>query len=219
MWKSIVSVACILALCACREPLPPQPSEVSTAPAAIERVPLPDADRDGVADVLDRCADTLAGVVVDGDGCEPDGDGDGVPDRTDRCADSPPGEAVDASGCRPRLTAARTFMLAVDFASGSAVVVGDARAALAPVVQLLEQYPEASVTVEGHTDDRGSARRNREVSAARAQAVATELGRLGISAARVTAIGHGPSKPIASNATPEGRAVNRRVVAIVMPAG
>jgi outer membrane protein OmpA-like peptidoglycan-associated protein len=58
-----------------------------------------DADGDGVADRLDKCPDTPAGVVVDADGCPLDTDGDGVPDYLDKCANTPAGVAVDQFGC------------------------------------------------------------------------------------------------------------------------
>ncbi|NCS80880.1 MAG: OmpA family protein, partial [Ignavibacteria bacterium] len=54
---------------------------------------------DGVADNLDKCADTPSGVAVDADGCPLDADGDGVADNLDKCANTPSGVAVDAVGC------------------------------------------------------------------------------------------------------------------------
>lgn len=63
--------------------------------------PLPpiDSDGDGVTDVHDLCADTPAGVVIDGAGCPLDRDGDGVYDELDQCPDTPAGVAVDTIGC------------------------------------------------------------------------------------------------------------------------
>jgi outer membrane protein OmpA-like peptidoglycan-associated protein len=58
-----------------------------------------DKDKDGVADDKDACADTPAGVVVDGQGCPVDTDRDRVPDYLDKCAGTPSGATVDASGC------------------------------------------------------------------------------------------------------------------------
>lgn len=58
-----------------------------------------DQDKDGVADDKDACADTPAGVVVDGQGCPVDTDLDRVPDYLDKCAGTPGGATVDASGC------------------------------------------------------------------------------------------------------------------------
>jgi outer membrane protein OmpA-like peptidoglycan-associated protein len=66
-----------------------------------EEPALPDADRDGVPDTLDRCADTPKGNAVGPDGCpvDADNDGDGVPNSRDKCPATLPGAAVDADGC------------------------------------------------------------------------------------------------------------------------
>lgn len=63
------------------------------------RYTLNDTDSDGVADTLDRCPRTAAGVVVDASGCEADTDHDGVLNPDDRCAATPAGARVDARGC------------------------------------------------------------------------------------------------------------------------
>lgn len=60
-----------------------------------------DSDGDGVADKIDRCPDTPAGVAVDYDGCPRDADKDGVPDYLDRCPGTPAGVTVDKDGCPP----------------------------------------------------------------------------------------------------------------------
>ena len=58
-----------------------------------------DSDKDGVPDYLDKCPETPAGVKVDSTGCPLDSDGDGVPDSLDKCPKTPAGVKVDASGC------------------------------------------------------------------------------------------------------------------------
>ena len=58
-----------------------------------------DADRDGIPDYKDKCANTPAGVKVDALGCPMDADGDGVPDSRDKCPDTPKGISVGSSGC------------------------------------------------------------------------------------------------------------------------
>ena len=72
--------------------------------------PGEDADGDGVADAVDRCPDTLAGVAVDAEGCAPppapaDTDGDGVGDDQDRCPESMPGTLIDPQGCAAKIPA------------------------------------------------------------------------------------------------------------------
>ena len=58
-----------------------------------------DSDGDGVADAIDKCPGTPAGMKVDASGCPLDSDGDGVPDALDKCPETPAGMKVDASGC------------------------------------------------------------------------------------------------------------------------
>ena len=77
---------------------------------------------------------------------------------------------------------------------------------------MLAAHPEiASVRVEGHTDSRGSVAHNTSLSDRRAKAVRRWLIEKGIAPARLSARGYGPSRPVADNATAEGRAANRRV--------
>ncbi|MFZ5622865.1 MAG: thrombospondin type 3 repeat-containing protein [Gemmatimonadota bacterium] len=61
--------------------------------------PASDADRDGVPDNRDRCANTPLGALVNRQGCPTDFDKDGVPDGLDRCPNTPPGAVVDTFGC------------------------------------------------------------------------------------------------------------------------
>ena len=70
---------------------------------------------------------------------------------------------------------------------------------------------ELNFSVEGHTDSDGEDAANQKLSEARAQSVLTEMTKLGISASRLTSKGHGETKPMAGNDTPEGKAQNRRV--------
>ncbi|HXN30285.1 MAG TPA: OmpA family protein [Polyangiaceae bacterium] len=83
---------------------------------------------------------------------------------------------------------------------------------------LTKQDAESKITVEGHTDSQGLASYNQELSQRRAQSVRDYLVSRGISADRVTAQGFGLTRPIADNASAEGRANNRRVEIVVLPA-
>jgi OOP family OmpA-OmpF porin len=180
--------------------------------------PPPDADRDGVPDEQDQCPNTRPGLTVDEHGCPIDADQDGVVGAADLCPDSPYGEPVDETGCRPRLAVSQEFTLLLTFEPSSAKIVGDPHGALAEVAALITQYPETTVVIEGHTDDRGPAKANLKMSKTRADAVAKVLiDDMGIDAARVSTKGYGKTRPIATNATKEGRERNRRVVAVVMP--
>jgi outer membrane protein OmpA-like peptidoglycan-associated protein len=176
--------------------------------------PLPaDADGDGVPDAADRCAGTAAGERVDADGCPRDADGDGVRDAIDRCADTPAGTQVDAVGCRILFAPERTTLVleGVTFATGSANLTEAARAILLTVGQSLAAHPEIRVEIAGHTDVTGSRATNHRLSQARAEAVRQYLMRSGVLGDRLVARGYGPDVPVATNATREGRAQNRRV--------
>jgi len=79
------------------------------------------------------------------------------------------------------------------------------------VVKMMNEHPELNFSVEGHTDSDGDEVANQKLSEARAQTVLNEMTKLGISASRLTSKGHGETKPMAGNDTPEGKAQNRRV--------
>jgi outer membrane protein OmpA-like peptidoglycan-associated protein len=84
------------------------------------------------------------------------------------------------------------------------------------LADLLNQYPQTSTVVEGHTDSVGSDAYNQNLSERRASAVRDVLvNEYGVPSDRVSAVGYGESRPVADNATAEGRAVNRRVEAEV----
>jgi outer membrane protein OmpA-like peptidoglycan-associated protein len=82
---------------------------------------------------------------------------------------------------------------------------------------LTKQDKDSTMVVEGHTDSQGKADMNQELSQKRAEAVRTYLVSRGIAADRITATGFGPTRSIADNASPEGRANNRRVEIVVKP--
>lgn len=82
---------------------------------------------------------------------------------------------------------------------------------------LTKQDKDSTMVVEGHTDSQGKDAMNQELSQKRAEAVRAYLVSRGIAADRITATGFGPGRPIADNASPEGRANNRRVEIVVKP--
>ena len=100
----------------------------------------------------------------------------------------------------------------VNFAFGTATLQPRATRTLDAVGAVLERYPDARVAVAGHTDATGPDSVNARLSRARAAAVRAYLrDRSGISPERLVARGYGEARPIASNRTPAGRALNRRV--------
>ncbi len=90
---------------------------------------------------------------------------------------------------------------------------------LAKVQEAIREFPQAHVTVEGHTDSQGDEKSNQRLSFERANAVRQYLlASMGLPEDRVSAIGYGESRPIASNETAEGRAKNRRIeIVLTLP--
>ncbi|MGN7295041.1 OmpA family protein [Rhizobium sp. SAFR-030] len=85
------------------------------------------------------------------------------------------------------------------------------------VALVLNKFNRTLVDVNGHTDSTGSAGHNQELSERRAASVANYLGGRGVDQRRMSTLGFGPSQPVASNATPDGRAQNRRVEIQIAP--
>ncbi|RAU17175.1 hypothetical protein DN062_14820 [Nitrincola tibetensis] len=79
------------------------------------------------------------------------------------------------------------------------------------VANVLRQYDQTYINVEGHTDSTGALQYNQSLSERRAQSVSQRLISSGVSPMRVNAVGYGPSRPVADNSTAHGRALNRRV--------
>jgi outer membrane protein OmpA-like peptidoglycan-associated protein len=108
-----------------------------------------------------------------------------------------------------------TISGALLFGSGRSQLLPGAGHALDAVARAIELDPDRNVVVEGHTDARGSDELNARLSRDRAEAVRVRLIAAGVDPARIRAVGRGESSPIANNATPEGRAENRRVEIIL----
>jgi len=105
------------------------------------------------------------------------------------------------------------------FPVGGADIPATGMDLMSRVQTALRLYPDAQITVTGHTDSFGSDAANFELSRRRAESVRTYLlTNLRIPAARVAAVGYGETRPVSSNETPEGRANNRRIDLIVRPA-
>ena len=106
----------------------------------------------------------------------------------------------------------------IDFKSGKAVLESQNYALLSKVKGTLEEFNNAIVTVEGHTDSIGSAKANESLSSNRAQSVKEYLVANGaIENHKIESVGLGFSKPIASNKTKTGRSQNRRIDIIIYP--
>ncbi|PKP68139.1 MAG: hypothetical protein CVT83_06480 [Alphaproteobacteria bacterium HGW-Alphaproteobacteria-5] len=106
---------------------------------------------------------------------------------------------------------------AITFDFGSAVVHQSFRSSLASVSRSLQNYPNTSIRVVGHTDNIGTLAINQQLSEQRALAVAQILVNTGTPSARVRYEGRAFYEPVASNNTSSGRAANRRVEIIITP--
>jgi outer membrane protein OmpA-like peptidoglycan-associated protein len=123
----------------------------------------------------------------------------------------PPPPPPAAPATLPVRRGAPLVLLGVNFEDAKAVLLPQSRAVLDVVAQSLVANPEVRVEVAGHTDSRSPAEYNLWLSATRAAAVRDYLIERGVAADRLVARGYGLTRPIAPNATKEGRARNRRV--------
>jgi outer membrane protein OmpA-like peptidoglycan-associated protein len=85
------------------------------------------------------------------------------------------------------------------------------------IAQIMIKYPQTSILVEGHTDSLGSETYNQQLSERRANSVKNLLVQRGVQADRINILGYGESRPVATNNTPEGRQLNRRVEIRINP--
>jgi outer membrane protein OmpA-like peptidoglycan-associated protein len=100
----------------------------------------------------------------------------------------------------------------VQFKLGSAELLPDSFGLLDEVAGVMRDNAQIErVQIEGHTDSTGSAKINKKLSKERAESVRAYLMKKGIEDKRMVAVGFGPDKPIADNATPDGQEANRRV--------
>jgi outer membrane protein OmpA-like peptidoglycan-associated protein len=110
-----------------------------------------------------------------------------------------------------------TLSGSVLFASNKDALLPAAQERLGQVADALKTQDDHKIIVEGHTDSQGSAASNQSLSERRAQAVVSFLVSRGVPTDQIRAQGVGPTRPVADNTSPEGRANNRRVEIVVQP--
>lgn len=107
--------------------------------------------------------------------------------------------------------AASTFNLSnLQFESGKAVLKTESHSMLSNLVEIMKLKSAMRIEIAGHTDSDGDASANEALSKQRADAVKNYLVSKGIAAERIKTVGYGESRPIANNATSQGKALNRR---------
>ena len=153
-------------------------------------------------------------VLTDGDD-----DQDGVPNSVDKCPGTPLNVVVDADGCPREISMddALRMELRVFFDNDKTVIKDQYKPEIQKVAEKMNEYPNSTASIEGHASKTGpSARYNQRLSEARANAVKSMLvNQFGVAPQRISTVGYGYDRPIADNNTAEGRAMNRRVYAII----
>jgi OOP family OmpA-OmpF porin len=170
---------------------------VSLPAPVVRQVIPPDTDGDGITDNLDSCPQ-MAGVV-----------------RYHGCP-APDSNKVNTNSGSRSLEALKTIVdraaRQIFFETGSYRLLSRSFSSLDTVAQVLKEDQALQLAIEGHTDNVGKAADNQTLSENRAKTVMDYLISAGIEANRLQSAGYGQQQPIATNATPEGRAINRRVV-------
>lgn len=174
--------------------------------------PWGDSDNDGVLDNLDKCP-TVPGAK-DNEGCPyKDTDGDGVFDKDDRCPTVK--GTISNFGCpeigEDVVKKLNDYAKTILFDVNKSTFQQKTFPVLQAMAVILKEYPSAKFSIEGHTDSDGAAETNLKLSESRAAAVMGYLVEKGIDASRLSSKGYGETKPIATNKTKVGKALNRRV--------
>jgi OmpA-OmpF porin, OOP family len=183
-----------------------------------------DNDLDGIADASDGPDGSCKNDPEDPDGYEDedgcpdlDNDGDQVVDLDDHCPLIPGVKDGDKPGCpkKPSLVVVTDKEIKITqqihFAFDKAVIRPISFPVLDAVYEVLRDNPKIRIEVQGHTDDRGPAAYNKQLSQQRATAVRDYLVRKGIAGERLIAKGYGLEQPLVPNTDERNRALNRRV--------
>jgi len=182
--------------------------------------PEVDNDLDELLDVNDKCP--LEAEDRDGfedlDGCpDPDNDKDTVLDVKDQCPNEIGSATEEPLGCpaKPALAVVTDCEVKIaqqiHFEYNKDKIRPESFPILDAVVEVLNKNPDIKIEVQGHTDNRGSAGYNKDLSNRRSASVRKYLTAKGIPADRLTSMGYGFDRPIVDNSTEQNRALNRRV--------
>jgi OmpA-OmpF porin, OOP family len=181
--------------------------------------PEPDNDLDGLLDTADKCPsdpEDLDGYEDD-DGCpDPDNDKDEVPDLTDQCPNEIGSATQEPLGCPGNRLAVVTdcevkITQQIHFETNKDKIRPESYPVLDAVADVLGKNPKITLEVQGHTDNKGAAAYNKDLSNRRAQSVMQYLVAHGVSNTRLTASGYGMERPLVDNGSVSNRTLNRRV--------
>lgn len=189
-WFLGLSLAIRMGAAPVAAPPPPPPPPVAPPPPPQPTCDQLDGDNDGVNNCEDKCPETKAGTIVDPTGC-------------------PQKVVIDLRGVNFKFD--RPHKGETDIGPTLQKPTSDSMAILDQAVDTLKRYPNVQVMVAGYTDSIGSDAYNQSLSERRAKIVYDYLTSHGVDASRLDGpVGHGESNPVASNATDNGRARNRR---------
>jgi len=170
--------------------------------------PIPDVDKDGINDEADKCP-TAEGLSRY-EGCPiPDTDKDGVNDEQDKCPSTP--GIMGNNGCADLQPLANEISSQLKFESGKVNLRKKIYIGVDSLVVFMQENPNASLFISGHTDNTGTLKINQKLSLQRAMVVSNYLIKKGIDKKRISQKGFADTRPIADNKTSKGRALNRRV--------
>lgn len=178
--------------------------------------PFKDSDGDGIKDSEDDCPNEVG--TVSNNGCPSrDSDFDGIPDIDDECPEI--AGSINNNGCPETNVEAESKAQEVmefatrniRFSTNNDQFLPNAYAILDEVAQVLKDFPDHRLKIEGYTDSSGSSAYNLNLSQARARRCYEYLLGKGIAADRMEYRGFGEINPVASNQTEAGRLQNRRV--------
>ncbi|MBW8685008.1 OmpA family protein [Chitinophaga rhizophila] len=157
-----------------------------------------DADGDGVSDFFDKCPGTLAGIKVDGSGCE-------LPKDT-----TPKQVITKVTITDDDRRLIKDAIQNLEFEFGKSSIKASSYPSLNKVAEML-RTKGFSLKLGGHTDNIGNATKNMALSKDRAESVKQYLVEQGANPSKIEAVGYGANQPIATNKTAAGRQKNRRV--------
>lgn len=158
-----------------------------------------------IGGVLGGTAGAIVGKYMDKQAKEIEEEVPGATVETTTTTDPETGETVTES-------INVTFASGVLFEFNSSALTVSSRAELDRMAGVMNRYPDTDITIEGHTDSKGTDDYNMKLSQQRAASVSDYLAQDGIDRNRMITRGFGESQPVASNDTEEGRAANRRVI-------
>ncbi|HET7541170.1 MAG TPA: OmpA family protein [Polyangiaceae bacterium] len=181
--------------------------------------PEPDNDLDGLLDAADKCPNEPEDLdgYADEDGCpDLDNDQDTVPDVKDQCPNEIGSATQEPLGCPGNRLAVVTdcevkITQQIHFETNKDKIRPESYPVLDAVVDVLNKNPKITLEVQGHTDNKGAAAYNKDLSNRRAKSVMKYLLEHGITNSRLTAQGYGMERPLVDNNSAANRTLNRRV--------